>query len=125
MLSEEPEIDSKEVRLQYRFDDGDPTVVETKLTDLNPRHAIVEFDKDEFSTFLQGLADAEKIVFSVGTVEDVLPLSEMNAAVEEYRKVLADSYIIELESDSNNDSDAEPSIEESESEEESSNDSED
>jgi len=125
MLSEEPETDSKEVRLQYRFDDGESTVVKTKLTHINPRHAIVEFDKDEFSTFLEGLADAEKIVFSVGTVEDVLHLSEMNAAVEKYRETLADSYIIELESDSNNNNSTEPAIEESESEEESSTDTED
>ena len=125
MLSEEPETDSAEVQLHYRFDDGEPTVVETRLTHINPRHAIVEFDKHEFSTFLEGLAGAEKIVFSIGTVKDTLHLEEMNAAVEEYRKILAESYIIELESDANNDTDVEPAIETPEPKEESSTDTED
>ncbi len=49
----------------------------------------------------------------------------MNEAVEEYRKVLADSYIIELESQTNNDIDVEPDIETPEPKEESSTDTED
>lgn len=125
MLSEEPETDSAEVQLQYSFDDGEPKVVETRLTHINPRHAVVEFDKDEFSTFLEDLAAAEKIVFSIGTVKDTLQLKEMQAAVEKYRKTLADSYIIELESDTNNDNDVEPGIKTPEPEEESSTDTED
>ena len=125
MLSEDPETESAEVQLQYRFDDGEPTVVDTKLTPMNPRHAIVTFDQEEFSTFLDGLAAAKKIVFSIGTVEDTLNLKEMNAAVEEYRKILAESYIIDLESDANNDADVEPAIETPEPKEESSTDTED
>lgn len=125
MLSEEPETDSTEVQLQYRFDDGEPTSVETTLAHMNPRHAIVEFDKEKFSTFLEGLAAAKKIVFTVGTVEDTLHLKEMNEAVDEFREILADSYIIELESDMNNDADVDPTIETPENEEESSTDSED
>ncbi|MYC26116.1 MAG: hypothetical protein F4X56_09390 [Gammaproteobacteria bacterium] len=124
MLSEAPETDSTELQLQYRFDDGEPTSVETKIAHMNPRHAIVEFDKENFSTFLEGLAVAKKIVFSVGTVEDTLHLKEMSEAVDEYRKILADSYIIELESDMNNDADVEPTIDSSENEEDSSTESE-
>ena len=125
MLSEDPKAESAEVQLAYRFDDGEPTVIETTLTPMNPRHAIVTFDQEEFSTFLKGLADAEKIVFSIGTVEDTLHLKDMNAAVEEYRKILAESYIIELESDINNDAEVEPDIEVLEDEEELSTDTED
>ena len=125
MLSEEPETDTTELQLQYRFDDGELTSVETTIAHMNPRHAIVEFDKETFSKFLDGLAVAEKIVFSVGEVEDTLHLKEMNEAVEEYRKILADSYIIELESETNNDIDVEPDIETPEPKEESSTDTED
>lgn len=125
MLSEQPETDSTDLQLQYRFDDGEPTSVDANLTHINPRHAIVEFDEEEFSTFLEGMAAAEKIVFSVGSVEDTLQLKAMNEAVEEYRKILADSYIIELESNSNNRIDADPAIDVLENEEELSTDTED
>ena len=125
MLSEEPKTDSTKLRLLYRFDEGEPTNVETKLTEINPRHAIVEFDKDEFSTFLEDLATAEKIVFSVETVEDTLDLKEMNTAVEEYRKTLADNYIIDLESTSSTDEDLESAVEMRNNEKESSTDFED
>lgn len=125
VLSEEPEIDSTELQLQYRFDDGEPKTVETKLSAVNPRQAIVKFDKEEVSTFLEDLAAAEELVFSVGTVEDTLPLKEMSDAVKEYRKILADSYIIEVKSNSNNGTEDEPSVRVLENEEESSTDTDD
>ena len=97
LLSEEPEESVEELKLQYRFDDGDSTIVEFKFSVLNRRHAIVKFDQNEFSSFLEKLSSAATITFSIGEVEDTLQLNEMRKAVEKFREILAESYIIELE----------------------------
>ena len=97
LLSEEPKESTEELKLQYRFDEGYSTIVEFKFSALNRRHVIVEYEPKDFATFLENLSSATEITFSVGDVEDTLQLIEMNKAVEKFREILAESYIIELE----------------------------
>lgn len=109
-------------KLEYRFDDQDPIVVDYKLSALNNRHAIVDFEQEEFATFLESFSKASAITFSMDDYEDTLPLKEMTKAVERFREILAESYIIELES-SDLDNDEEDPSETSENEEPSTTDS--
>ena len=98
IFSESLEDGTEERKLEYRFDDGDSIVVDYKLSALNHRHAIVEFDQKEFSVFLDNFASATELTFSVGDREDTLLLTEMNKAVEKFRELLSESYIVEIES---------------------------
>ncbi len=117
LFSEAPEESSEPQKLQYRFDDGDSKSVDVTFSALNDRHASAKFDQKEFTEFLEGLATAAEITFSVGDAEDTLELKNMKKAVLEYRQILANSYIIEFDSSDSEDEEAEPDEEKSENDE--------
>ena len=97
VLSTPLELTEEKPKLQYRFDDRDPMSHDAEFSALNNGRASVDFDRDEFLTFLENIATSSEITFSVGDVEETLQLKEMGKAVDEYRRILAEDYIIELE----------------------------
>ena len=85
--------------LQYILDDGEASSLKVRLSPINGRLALVDFDKEQFFAFIKELAKASEITFFVGEERQTIQLKGISEAVVEYRQILADSYIIELEPD--------------------------
>lgn len=99
-FSSPPEQVDKSPKLTYQFDDGESKSFDAKFNAINSARFNIEFNRSEFLAFLEDFATADKISFIVGDVEETITLSRTDEAVEEYRRILAEAYIIDLEPDS-------------------------
>lgn len=115
VLSSPPEQMDESPKLTYRFDDGESKSFDAKFNAINSARFNIQFKRSEFLTFLDDFAEADEISFTVGEVEETFTLSKPDEVVKEYRRILAEAYIIDPDPDSVAD-DEEDSLNESDDE---------